>query len=245
MVALCRNLPYNLGMIPLQDLNPTRTRPYFTWLLIALNILVFLFELMLDATGDLDALFFSAGVVPAAITAAPFSLASLTVFSSMFLHGGWAHLLGNMLYLWIFGDNIEDRMGHGRFLLFYLLGGVAAAGAQILIAPDSPLPMVGASGAIAAVLGAYLVEFPKARVRSLLTLGYFIRIAHVPAIIVLGMWFALQFFNGFLSLSALASGGVAYFAHIGGFLAGLLLIKPFTIGRPKAPYWDRQDLSRY
>ncbi len=163
----------------------------------------------------------------------------------MFLHGGWTHLLGNMLYLWIFGDNIEDRLGHLRFVVFYFLGGIAAALAQILAAPDSTVPMVGASGAIAAVLGAYLVEYPRARVRSLVTLGYFIRIAQVPAIIVLGMWFVLQFFSGFLSLSATASGGVAYFAHIGGFVAGLLFIKPFAVGRPKDHYWDARDVTRY
>ena len=225
-------------MIPLQDINPTRTRPYVTWILIVLNVLVFLVELMTDAAGELDALIYNAGVVPYLITSKPFSFSTLTLFSSMFLHGGWTHLLGNMLYLWIFGDNIEDRMGHGRFVVFYFLGGIAAAAAQIIMAPDSTIPMVGASGAIAAVLGAYLIEFPRARVRSLVTLGYFIRIAHVPAIIVLGMWFVLQFFSGFLSLSAMASGGVAYFAHIGGFVAGLLFIKPFTVGRPKAAYWD-------
>ena len=244
-VALWYNLPYNQGMIPLQDINPTRTRPYVTWILIALNVLVFLFELLTDAAGELDALIYNAGVVPYLITSEPFSFSTLTLFSSMFLHGGWTHLLGNMLYLWIFGDNIEDRMGHGRFFVFYFLGGIAAAGAQIIMAPDSTIPMVGASGAIAAVLGAYLIEFPRARVRSLVTLGYFIRIAQVPAIIVLGMWFVLQFFSGFLSLSAMASGGVAYFAHIGGFVAGLLFIKPFTVGRPKAAYWDVRDVRRF
>jgi membrane associated rhomboid family serine protease len=232
-------------MIPLKDINPTRIRPYITWILIVLNVLVFLFELMIDAAGELDALIYNAGVVPYVITSRPFSVSSLSIFTSMFLHGGWTHLLGNMLYLWIFGDNIEDRLGHVRFVVFYFLGGIAAALAQILIAPDSTIPMVGASGAIAAVLGAYLVEFPRARVRSLVTLGYFIRIAQVPAVIVLGMWFVLQFFNGFLSLSATASGGVAYFAHIGGFVAGLLFIKPFAVGRPKNSFWDARDVSRY
>jgi len=231
-------------MIPLQDINPSRTRPYITWLFIAINVLVFLLELLLDAMGYLDLLIYTAGVVPADITGSPFSGQLLTLFTSMFLHGGWTHLLSNMLYLWVFGDNVEDRMGHLRFLAFYLLGGVAAAGAQIIIAPHSQVPMVGASGAIAAVLGAYIVEYPKARVRSLLLLGYFIRFINVPAILVLGIWFVLQFFNGFLSLSAMNMGGVAYFAHIGGFIAGLLLIKPFTIGRPKAYYWDIQDPFR-
>jgi membrane associated rhomboid family serine protease len=245
VVALCPDLPYNSDMIPLQDINPSRTRPYVTWLLITANVLIFLLELTLDMYGELEGLIYTAGLVPATLTRDFFSPALLTVFSSMFLHGGWTHLLGNMLYLWIFGDNIEDRMGHGRYLVFYLLGGIAAAAAQTVIGPDSQVPMVGASGAIAAVLGAYLVEFPRARVRSLVTLGYFIRIAQVPAVIVLGMWFVIQFFSGFLSLSATLSGGVAYFAHIGGFVAGLLLVKPFTVGRPRAAYWDVGDLGRY
>jgi membrane associated rhomboid family serine protease len=223
-------------MIPLKDDNPSRTRPYVTWSLIALNVAVFIFELMLDATGYLDWLMHNAGLVPAAITTAPFSGRLLTFFTSMFMHAGWMHLLGNMLYLWIFGDNIEDRIGHGRYLTFYLVGGIAAAGAQIALSPDSQVPMVGASGAIAAVLGAYLIEYPRARIRSLLFLGYFIRFVNVPAIVVLGMWFVLQSLSGFLSLSVMSTGGVAYFAHIGGFVAGLLLIKPFAIGRPKAYY---------
>jgi membrane associated rhomboid family serine protease len=221
-------------MIPLKDDNPSRTRPYVTWSLIALNVAVFIFELMLDATGYLDWLMSNAGLVPVAITTAPISGRLLTFFTSMFLHAGWMHLLGNMLYLWIFGDNIEDRIGHWRYLTFYLIGGIAAAAAQIALSPDSPVPMVGASGAIAAVLGAYLIEYPRARVRSLLFLGYFIRFVNVPAIVVLGMWFVLQSLSGFLSLSVMSTGGVAYFAHVGGFVAGLLLIKPFAIGRPKA-----------
>lgn len=225
-------------MIPLKDDNPSRTRPYVTWSLIALNVAVFIFELMLEATGSLDWLISNAGLVPAAITTAPFSGRLLTLFTSMFLHAGWMHLLGNMLYLWVFGDNIEDRIGHGRYLTFYLVGGIAAAGAQIALSPDSQVPMVGASGAIAAVLGAYLIEFPRARIRSLLFLGYFIRFVNVPAIVVLGMWFVLQSLSGLFSLSVTSTGGVAYFAHIGGFVAGLLLIKPFAIGRPKAYYLD-------
>lgn len=225
-------------MLPLKDINPSRSRAYVTWTLIAINVILFLFELALDGMGQLDSLIYSFGVVPARFVESPFSADLLTVFSSMFLHGGWTHLLGNMLYLWIFGDNVEDRMGHLRFLMFYLIGGVVASAAQVMIAPDSDIPMVGASGAIAAVLGAYIVEFPRARVRSLVTLGYFIRLVNVPALVVLGMWFVLQFFSGFLSISAASLGGVAYFAHIGGFVAGLLMVKPFTIGRPKDPYQD-------
>jgi membrane associated rhomboid family serine protease len=226
-------------MLPLKDLNPTHSRPYVTWVLIILNTLVFLFQWTLDSAGELDAFFLSYALIPASLTANPLSGELLTIFTSMFMHGGLAHLLGNMLYLWIFGDNIEDRMGHGRYLLFYLGGGVAAAAAQIAIDPHSPVPMVGASGAIAAVLGGYLLEFPHARIRSIIFLGYFIRFVHVPAIIVLGFWFVLQFFNGFLALSATAAeGGVAYFAHIGGFVAGVVLVKLFTAGRTKHNYWD-------
>jgi membrane associated rhomboid family serine protease len=207
--------------------------------LIALNTVVFLFELGLQSMGELNDFIFTYGVVPNDLTSNPLPGEWLTVFSSMFLHGSLTHVLGNMLYLWIFGDNIEDRLGRGRYLLFYLIGGIAAAGAQIAIDPGSPVPMVGASGAIAAVLGAYLLEYPNARIRSIIFLGYFIRFVHVPAIIVLGFWFLLQFFNGFLALSATAAaGGVAYFAHIGGFLAGVVLIKLFTAGRPKPMYWD-------
>ncbi len=229
-------------MIPLQDANPPRIRPYVTWTLIGLNTLVFALELALDQTGQFELAIFNLGVIPAAVTATPFSGQLITLFTSMFLHAGWTHLLGNMLYLWIFGDNIEDRMGHLRFLIFYLLGGVSAAVAQIAIDPQSNIPIIGASGAIAAVLGAYLIEYPRARVRSLLLLGYFVRIVNVPAVIVLGMWFVLQFFNGFLSLSAMTAGGVAYFAHIGGFVAGLLFIKPFTLGRPKQYDWNSHYL---
>lgn len=210
-----------------------------------MNVLIFVYQLMLDAAGSLDLIIYRAGVVPAEITSNPLSPELLTIFTSMFLHGGWTHLLGNMLYLWIFGDNIEDRLGHLRFLIFYLLGGVVAALFQVVFNPNSFVPMIGASGAIAAVLGAYLLEYPSARVRSLLFLGYFVRFVNIPAIIVLGMWFIIQFFNGFMSLSAYdAGGGVAYLAHVGGFIAGLLLIKPFSIGRPKDHYWDMRDLGR-
>jgi membrane associated rhomboid family serine protease len=229
-------------MLPLKDLNPTRSRPYVTWVLIALNTIVFLFELVLESSGQLNALILNYGLVPAAFTANPLSGEVMTIFTSMFLHGSPTHLLGNMLYLWIFGDNIEDRLGSARYLVFYLFGGMAAAGAQIIIDPSSPWPMVGASGAIAAVLGGYLLEYPSARVRSIIFLGYFIRFVNVPAILVLGFWFLLQFFNGFLALSAATtSGGVAYFAHIGGFVAGVALVKLFTAGRPKEMYWDGQQ----
>jgi membrane associated rhomboid family serine protease len=169
-------------MIPLKDDNPSRTRPYVTWSLIALNVAVSVFELMLEATGYVDWLISNTGQVPAAITTAPFSGRLVTIFASMFLHAGWMHLLGNMLYRWIFGDHIEDRIGHRRYLTLYLIGGIAAAAAQIALSPDSQVPTVGASGAIAAVLGAYLIEYPRARIRSLLFLGYFIRFVNAQAI---------------------------------------------------------------
>jgi membrane associated rhomboid family serine protease len=153
----------------------------------------------------------------------------LTMFTSMFLHGGLFHIGGNMLYLWIFGDNVEDTLGHGRFLIFYLLSGVAAALCQAMLNPGSRVPMVGASGAISGVLGAYLVLFPYATVLTLVTFGFFIRFLHVPALIVLGFWIVVQLLNGYFTFSAQAlgrgeSGGVAWFAHIGGFVGGMVLL---------------------
>ncbi len=154
---------------------------------------------------------------------------AITIFTAMFLHGGLFHVGGNMLYLWIFGNNVEDTLGHGRFLLFYLASGVAAAFAQTLVHPDSAVPMIGASGAVSGVLGAYLFLFPYARVHVLLIFGFFIRPVHVPAIIVLGFWIVVQFLNGLITVSASAhgrveAGGIAWFAHIGGFLAGIVLL---------------------
>jgi membrane associated rhomboid family serine protease len=153
----------------------------------------------------------------------------LTVFTSMFLHGGLFHVGGNMLYLWIFGDNVEDTLGHGRFLLLYVVAGTAAAFAQAYLNPASRVPMIGASGAVSGVLGAYLLLFPYATVLTLVTFGFFIRFVHIPAMIVLGFWVLLQLLNGYITFSAPSfgrgeSGGVAWFAHIGGFLAGMLLL---------------------
>ncbi|MCB0013713.1 MAG: rhomboid family intramembrane serine protease [Anaerolineales bacterium] len=214
-------------MIPLRDANPSHRTPYITIGLIVTNILIFLYELSFQNDQQLVAFFYRWGVVPAELMQGhPGEL--INIVTSMFLHGGWSHLLGNMLYLWIFGDNIEDRLGHGRFLIFYLLGGFVAIGAQVITDTNSMVPLIGASGAIAAVLGAYLVEFPRARVLTLI--GYFTM--HVPAILVLGFWFVLQFFQGFASLGAtdMVDGGVAFFAHIGGFVAGLIFIRLFQIG---------------
>ena len=206
--------------------------PIVTLLLIAACFVVFAYELgILADSGDdgLTRFFLQYGVVPEKVTAAIdhgnlASSAILAIFTSMFLHGGWVHILGNMLYLWIFGNNVEDRLGRVGFLVFYLVGGVAAALTQIAIDPKSDAPLVGASGAIAAALGAYLVLYPGARILSLVFLGFFYQLIEVPALIVLGFWFILQLIDGLGSLGASnAQGGVAFFAHIGGFIAGMVV----------------------
>jgi membrane associated rhomboid family serine protease len=203
-------------MIPLRDIIPSRTTPYVTISLISLNVLVFLYELSIGRAVDAVTLYY--GLVPAAFS-------WVTVFTSMFLHGGILHVAGNMLYLWIFGDNVEDRMGHGRFLVFYLLCGVAAALAQTITAPDSVVPMVGASGAIAGVMGAYFVLYPKSRIVTLIPLFFFFQVIEVPAILFLGIWFLMQFVSGVGSIVTTAgggpAGGVAFWAHVAGFVAGI------------------------
>jgi membrane associated rhomboid family serine protease len=203
-------------MIPLRDIIPSRTTPYVTISLISLNVLVFLYELSLGRAVDAFTLYW--GLVPAAFS-------WVTVFTSMFLHGGLLHVAGNMLYLWIFGDNVEDRMGHGRFLVFYLLCGVAAALAQTITTPDSVVPMVGASGAIAGVMGAYFVLYPKSRIVTLIPLFFFFQVIEVPAILFLGIWFLMQFLSGVGSILTTAgggpAGGVAFWAHVAGFVAGI------------------------
>jgi len=161
----------------------------------------------------------------------PIALPLTTLLTSMFLHGGWLHLIGNMWYLWIFGDNVEDRLGHGRYLLLYVAGGAAAALAQVAIAPDSRIPMLGASGAIASVLGAYIVLYPRASVYTWVPI--FLGIVRIPAVVWLGLWFALQLLSGVASLGAQQSGGVAFFAHAGGFVAGVVLVKLLDRG----PRW--------
>ena len=234
-------------MIPLRDANPTRRRPVVTIALIAVCVAVFAYELLIqssDGDGALDAFVRQYGLVPGTLTAAlngtqsdQLGSALRSVFTSMFLHGGWIHLIGNMLYLWILGNNIEDRLGRLGFLVFYLVGGVAAAVSQVLVGPQSELPVIGASGAIAAVLGAYLVLYPRARVLSLVFLGFFYQLLHVPAVIVLGLWFVLQLIDGVASLGVTSTnGGVALFEHIGGFIAGVIvgfLIR--TVGTSRRP----------
>ena len=217
-------------MIPLRDRNPTRRTPIVTWALIGACFAAFALQLWISASGGeraLERFFVQWGAVPAEITDALESgnylgQATIGMFTSMFLHGGWLHLLGNMLFLWIFGNNVEDRLGSIPFLLFYLVGGIAAALTQVVIDPRSSVPLVGASGAIAAALGAYIVLFPGARILALVFLGFFYQLLEVPAIVVLGFWFVLQLVSGFMAFDAeTAQGGVAFFAHIGGFVFGL------------------------
>ncbi len=224
-------------MIPLKDDVPSQSPPVVTVLLIALNVVAFLYQMSLEFGGPAiprggmppaEAFVFEFGVIPCRLTGscpADFPTPLLTIFTSMFLHGGLFHIAGNMLYLWIFGNNVEDTLGHGRFLLFYLLSGVAAAVGQTMVSPTSTVPMIGASGAVSGVLGAYLLLFPYATILTLITFGFFIRFVHIPAIIVLGFWIVVQFANGFLSLGMRGEGGgVAWFAHVGGFVAGLALL---------------------
>ena len=212
-------------MIPLRDINPTRRVPVVTILIILANALVFLYEFLLPEAA-LNAFMLTWGLIPYQLSALQPG-AIVRVFTSMFVHGGFLHLLGNMLYLWIFGDNIESAMGSFRFTLFYLLCGVGAAVGQVLVDARSMVPMVGASGAISGVLGAYLLLYPRAEVETLLLLGYFVRLVRLPALVVLGFWIVLQLMSGVLSLGAASTGGVAFFAHIGGFAVGVVLVGVF------------------
>jgi len=219
-------------VIPLRDRNPTRRTPAVTLFLVAACFAAFALELSVTATGGdaaLEAFFRQWGAVPAEVSAALgagnyLGQAMIGVVTSMFLHGSWLHVLGNMLFLWIFGNNVEDRLGRAGFALFYLAGGIAAALAQVAIDPQSEVPLVGASGAIAAALGAYIVLFPGARILSIVFLGFFYQLLEVPALIVLGYWFVLQLISGFGAFGAeTAQGGVAFFAHIGGFVMGVVV----------------------
>ena len=218
-------------MLPLRDFIPTRRFPVLTVGIIIVNIIAFAYELLAEASGTLEQTFYTMGVVPFDVTH-DFGLAvAFSFVTSMFLHGGFMHIAGNMLYLWIFGNNVEDSMGRGRFLVFYLMTGSIASAAQVLASPNSRLPSIGASGAIAGVLGAYIVLFPRARVQTLVFLGYFARMAQLPALLVLGFWFVLQLLSGLMSFGVAQMGGIAWFAHVGGFVAGLLLVRLFTLGR--------------
>jgi rhomboid family protein len=229
-------------VFPLKDDNPSNSAPVVTVALIVLNALFFVYQISLEAGGADGARAGQAfidefGLVPCRLTGAcrvgpELPSPILTIFTSMFMHGGLFHIGGNMLYLWIFGNNVEDTLGHGRYLLFYLLSGVAAALAQTAVGPSSMVPMVGASGAVSGVLGAYLLLFPHAHVTTLIILGFFFRLVHIPAMVVLGFWIVLQLLNGLGSFGS--SGGVAFFAHIGGFLAGMGLL---YVLKPRA--WSR------
>ena len=219
-------------MIPLRDANPVRRTPIVTISLIVACIVAFAYRLGAESNAGetgIEELFFRFGVVPAELVAdlakgRIFGEETLAIFTSMFLHVNLIHLVGNLIYLWIFGNNIEDRLGRLGFILFYFGGGMAAVFAQVAIDPSSHIPMVGASGAISAILGAYLVLFPGARILSLVFLGFFYQLIEVPALIVLGFWFVLQLIDGLGSLGlAGAEGGLAFFAHIGGFVVGVLV----------------------
>jgi membrane associated rhomboid family serine protease len=229
-------------MFPLRDTIPSKRFPLINFILIGLNIWVFFIEL---SQGSAVQHFIQTfGFVPARLThpaafGSSFSFAILTIFTAMFLHGGWIHIIGNMWFLWIFGDNVEDAMGHGRYFIFYLLSGVAATFAQYAINPLSTVPNVGASGAIAGVMAAYVLLYPRAKVITLLIVIIFIDIVEIPAVVFILFWFALQLFSGLAALPSahMATGGVAYFAHIGGFAAGLILVWFFKEKR-RSPYAD-------
>jgi membrane associated rhomboid family serine protease len=217
-------------MFPVSDVIPSRTTPIVTIGLIVLNALAFLYELQLGGA-ELQRLVLDLGVVPA-------FFAWPTVVTSMFLHGGWLHVASNMLYLWIFGDNVEDALGHGRYLAFYLLCGAAAAVGQAAVHPYSTVPMIGASGAIAGVMGAYFVLYPKSRILTAIFLVFFLDLVEIPAIFFLGIWFLMQLFSSVGSIGAnAADGGVAFWAHVVGFVTGAL---GGACGRAiaRTPYWQ-------
>jgi membrane associated rhomboid family serine protease len=220
-------------MIPLRDVIPSRTTPYITVTIIALNAVAWIFEIMLphDALNEFLTVY---GVVPAYFSYP-------TLITSMFLHGGWMHVIGNMWYLWIFGDNVEDRMGHGRFMVFYLLCGIAAAIGQVAADPNSTLPTIGASRAIAGVMGAYFMLYPRSRVLTLIPIIFLLHIVEVPAIVLLGFWFLMQLFNAGTIAMTTAShgGGVAFAAHVIGFVAGAGGV--FVFRKRQLDPWERAD----
>ena len=205
-------------MIPLRDTQPSYTFPFVTVAIIVLNVFAFLYEFMMDPY-ELNFFIAHYGVIPTRFQ-------WMDVLTSIFLHGGWMHLIGNMWFLWIYGDNVEDILGHSQYLIFYLLCGLAATMVHVLFNGDSRVPTIGASGAIAGVMGAYVVKFPHSKITTLVPVFVFITTMEIPAYIILLYWFVIQFFSGVGSVghSHLSQGGVAWFAHIGGFLAGIALI---------------------
>jgi membrane associated rhomboid family serine protease len=223
-------------MFPIRDHNPSGGTPFVTFALIAANVLAFLGTYVGKSDYEVNLLFWEHGLVPARIVAEGGYVTALT---SMFLHAGWMHLIGNMLFLWIYGDNLEEEMGHLGFLVFYLAAGLAAAGLQGFADPRSTIPMVGASGAIAGVMGGYLLMFPRAKVDVLFIFLIFFRIFAIPAWIVLGIWFAVQLFSGLATPGD--AGGVAYWAHAGGFIAGLALTLPVWLRRGAGGYWQATE----
>jgi len=227
-------------MIPFRDNIPSRSFPIITVLLIAANIVAFLYEVALGRY--LEPFLRQYGVVPAAVLAwpqsdLPVSVVAVPFITSMFLHGGWLHLIGNMWYLWIFGDNVEDRLGHFTYLVFYLVCGIGAGIVHTILNYYTSVPSIGASGAIAGVLGAYFLSYPRARVLTLIPIFIFVQVIEIPALIVLGFWFVMQFLSGAASLSAANAnaGGVAWWAHVGGFVIGMILVGLFP----------RRDRPRY
>jgi len=221
-------------MFPIRDTQPSYSKPVVTVFLIVINLLVFLYEFSLDG--------YSQNEFVATYALVPEHFQFINILTSMFLHGGWMHVLGNMWFLWIFGDNIEDILGHSKYLMFYLLCGVIAALTQVFFNYGSRVPMVGASGAIAGVMGAYMVKFPHSRILSLITVIFFFTTMEVPAWLMLIWWFFIQFFNGVGTIGrshVSEGGGVAFLAHVGGFVAGVVLIYLLV---PRQRYSKRQDL---
>jgi membrane associated rhomboid family serine protease len=219
-------------MIPLRDVIPSRTTPYITITIIGLNAILWIYELSMPAP-QLNVFLQNFGVVPAYFSAP-------TLITSMFLHGSWSHIIGNMWYLWIFGDNVEDRFGHGRFVVFYLLAGMVAAGGQIAMDSTSILPTIGASGAIAGVMGAYFVLYPRSRVHALIPFfPFFFEVFEIPAIFLLGFWFLMQLVSaGAIAITASTNGGgVAFMAHVAGFLFGMAGVFVFKNRKLEAEYW--------
>lgn len=221
------------AMFPIRDHNPSGRKPIVTWLLIAMNIGIFLSYYPMGTEDSINEFFYTYGLIPAYLKG---GYAYGTLISHMFLHGGWLHLAGNMLFLQIFGDNLEDELGHVGFLVFYLVCGLAAASAQIMLGLNSGVPMVGASGAIAGVMGGYLLLYPKAKVDVLFIFVIFFKVFSIRAWIVLLVWFAIQFFNGYTLVTS--GDGVAYWAHVGGFVAGLLITSVIWLRKGGKSYWS-------
>jgi len=221
-------------MIPLGDTIRSHSKPVVTILIILTNVMVFLYMLSLDP--------YSQNHFISLYALTPTRLRLSAVITSMFLHGGWMHLIGNMWFLWVYGDNVEDVLGHGKYLAFYLACGVAASLAQYAVSPDSRVPTLGASGAIAGVMGAYLIKFPHSRIKTLIPIFFFFTTLEIPAALILAYWFILQFFGGLgrIGYSQVSQGGVAWFAHIGGFIAGMILISTMST---KERYRRRRDLQ--